>query len=427
MSIQNHDSPASLASEDDDWHARYPGLRARIAAHFARNPDGHLIVGRKPSADAIKLSTSDYLDLGRDRRILAHQRSSLSEGDNDIFMSGAYVQYLDSQRGLEEKFAEYIGTSGSTICQSGFAANHGLIQAVANSETPVYIDMFAHASFWQGARTAQAPTFAFRHNDADHLSNLVEQHGPGVVAVDAIYSTLGDLCELEDIAALCDENDCLLIVDESHSIGACGPGGRGLVAELGLADKVPLRVFSLSKAFVGRGGVIAAPANFIEYYRYEAAPAIFSSAMLPYEIARFERTLDIVAAEDWRRMKLHAAAAQFRSGLLELGYDVSVSESQIIPLVAGPEARTRVLRDALESHGIFGSVFCAPATPRNKSMVRLCINAGLSGFEIEHAVDVFANIRDIVRPDQWPQTTVGRRGRKNGRVVPFGAGAASMT
>lgn len=403
---------------------RYPGLFARMSAHFARHPQSHLIVGQTPTANGIKLSTSDYLGLGSDQRIISHQRSILGEQSDDLFMSGAYVQYLDRQRDLEARFAAYLGTEGSLICQSGFAANHGLIQAVADPETPVYIDMFAHASFWQGAQTAQAPTFGFRHNDANHLSGLIQRHGPGVVAVDAIYSTLGDFCALEDIAELCDALDCLLIVDESHSIGAFGPSGRGLVAELALADKVPLRVFSLSKAFVGRGGVIAGPSNFIEYYRYEAAPAVFSSAVLPYEIARFDRTLDIVQDEQWRRMKLDSAVEQLRAGLLDLGYDVTCSESQIIPLIAGPEERTRVLRDALEDNGVFGSVFCAPATPRNKSMVRLCVNAGNSGYEIERVIDVFAKIHDTVRPDRWPQILTARNRSRNGRIIPIDRAAA---
>jgi CAI-1 autoinducer synthase len=85
-----------------------------------------------------------------------------------------------------------------------------------------------------------------------------------------------------------------------------------------------------------------------------------------------------------------------------LGYNVSVSETQIIPLIAGPEDDTRVLRDALEAHGVMGAVFCAPATPRNRSLVRLCIHSGLENDDIDQVLEACLKIRDQVRPDRWP-------------------------
>jgi CAI-1 autoinducer synthase len=148
--------------------------------------------------------------------------------------------------------------------------------------------------------------------------------------------------------------------------------------------------------------VIAASARFVDYFRYESRPAIFSSVVMPSDIARFSRTLEVVTEERSRRYRLHQLAARLRAGLRGLGYDISPSDSQIVPLVAGPEERTAVLRDALESRGVFGSVFSAPATPKNRSLVRLCVHTGLSEADIDRIVEVCAEIRDIVRPDQWP-------------------------
>jgi len=202
----------------------------------------------------------------------------------------------------------------------------------------------------------------------------------------------------------------MLIVDESHAVGTIGLQGEGLVSHLGLADRVPFRMFSLSKAMVGRGGVIVGSERFIEYFRYESAPAIFSSAVFPNEIARFDATLSVVRGEVHRRSRIAGLSEQLRNGLMEIGYDVSCSESQIVPLIAGPESRTSVLRDELEKHGVLGAVFCAPATPRNRSLVRLCIHNGLQNSDIEHILEVCRKIRDKVRPDRWPNT-YNKRGR----------------
>ncbi len=379
-----------------------PALTERIDGHFADYADGHITLGKTPGPDDIQMATNDYLSLAQDQRIIDSQVKALQTDNSDIYMSGVYIQYLDGQRAFERKMANFLGVEDTVLCQSGYAANEGLIQSLADQETPVYLDFYAHASLWQGAYTAHAPMHAFRHNSAEHLRVQIKHHGPGVVVVDAIYSTLGDLCDLPSIADVCDETGSILVVDESHAIGAIGRNGAGLVAALDMADRVPYRVFSLSKAFVGRGGVVAASARFTEYFRYESRPAIFSSAVLPWEIARFSKTLDIVKRETWRREKLNEGAEFLRNGLGELGYNVDTSQSQIIPLVAGSEANTVVLRDALEQNGVFGSVFCPPATPKNKSLVRLCVNQGLSGYDLERVVDVCRKIRDKVNVDDWP-------------------------
>lgn len=388
-----------------------PSLGRRIDRHFERYPDGHLVHGRAVTASDIVLSGNDYLDIGGDPRILRSQMDCLGEGRDDVFMSGVYTQYLDNQLKLETEYAAWLGAEAAVLCQSGFAANEGLVQATAGRDTPVYVDMFAHASIWQGAAVAHAPAYAFRHNDAEHLRRQIAQHGPGVVVVESIYSTIGDICPLHDIIDVCDAAGCMLIVDESHAVGVIGAQGEGLVSHLGLAGRVPFRVFSLSKAMVGRGGVIVGPARFAEYFRYESAAAVFSSAVLPNEVARFEATLSVVRGEVHRRARVAGLSARLRNGLLEQGYDVSCSETQIIPLIAGPESETALLRDALEANGVIGSVFCAPATPRNRSLVRLCVHSGLDESAIGQVIDVCSSIRDLVRPDRWPGTP-GRRPKR---------------
>ncbi len=402
-----------------------PSLQDRIQAYFDRVVDGNVLHGRAPMASDVMLSGNDYLNIGNDPRIVGEQLDVLARHGEDIFMSGAYAQYLDQQNRLEEEYATWLGAEAAALCQSGFAANEGVIEAIAGPNTPIYIDMFAHASVWQGATVASAPAFAFRHNDAEHLRRQVAKHGPGLVAVESIYSTIGDFCQIYDILDVCEETGCMLVVDESHSIGVIGMQGEGLISHLGLTERVPFRVFSLSKAMVGRGGVVVGPARFVEYFRYESTPAIFSSAIFPNEVARFKATLSVVRGETHRRSRISGLGERLRSGLLERGYDVSCSESQIIPLIAGPESETRRLRDALEANGVVGSVFCAPATPRKRSLVRLCVHNGLDTDQIDYILEVCSRIRDLVRPDRWPAGN-GRRSRGIAATVEVESGSLSV-
>ena len=399
--------------------AELPQVRERIERYYAQYGSGHVTRGRAPGPGALRLNHNDYLGLGGDPRILAAQKAALEADGADTFMSGVYVQHLDGQRQVERQFAAHLGSEDAAICQSGFAANEGLIQALADAQTPVYLDHFAHASLWQGAQAAGAPAVALRHNDLDHLRQQARRHGPGIVCVDSLFSVSGDTCPLEELIDVCEDEGLTLVVDESHAVATIGDDGEGLVAALGLVDRVPFRTFSLSKGFVGRGGIVAASARFIEYFRYESRPAIFSSVVMPSDIARFGKTLEVVTEARRRRYRLHALAARLRQGLTELGYDVRPSRSQIVPLVAGPEERTAVLREALESRGVFGAVFCAPATPKNRSCVRLTVHTGLSEADIDRVIEVCDGIRGIVRPEEWPSLA----GTARRRPAPAGAHA----
>jgi CAI-1 autoinducer synthase len=197
---------------------------------------------------------------------------------------------------------------------------------------------------------------------------------------------------------------CIFVVDESHSLGTHGRQGEGLVASLGLSSKVHFRTASLAKAFAGRGGVILGDARVMEYFRYEARPAIFSSAVLPYDTAGFMAALNVIKTEGWRREKVQSNANQLRAGLKLLGYNMEDSKSQIISLESGVEQQTMVLRDALESRGVFGAVFCAPATPKNRSLIRFSMSANMTPEQIDTILQVCADIREEVGMRNWAST-----------------------
>ena len=369
-------------------------LKGRVDGYYEWIRGGHPVVGRVPSADAIELWSNDYLSLSRHPAIVRAHVDALEGGENDLYMSAAYLNEESTQRRLEKQMAGYLGAEATVLCQSGWCANVGLVQALADKTTPVYLDMYAHASLWDGVRAAQAPTHAFRHNRVEHLARLITQHGPGLIIVDAIYSSTGTICPLREIAELGERTGCILLVDESHSIGVYGANGEGLVPLLGLTDKVHYRTFSLSKAFVTRAGMVAGPQRVMEYFPYEARPAIFSSAVLPHEVAGLSATLQVVQEEDWRRQQLWYNAHYLRRRLSDLGYAVDNSTSQVISLTVGKEEDTIRFRDALEAQGVFGAVFCAPATPRNHSLIRLSVNAGLNEDHLDQVIQACTNIRD---------------------------------
>jgi CAI-1 autoinducer synthase len=377
----------------------------------------HILRGLAPGKDALILQSNDYLSLASHPQIIQAQINTLSQAGNGAVMSAAFLMNRDSpNREFEKRIAQFMGAEDAILCQSGFAANTGLLQSIADETMPVYLDMFAHMSLWEGARSAGARAIAFHHNNVEHLERQIRRNGSGVIAVDSVYSTNGSICPLQEVVAVGKANGCILVVDESHSLGTHGPQGRGMVVQLELSDQVDFCTASLAKAFAGRAGIITCSRRFMDYFMCESRPAIFSSTLLPHEVAGFDATLDIIERDDWRRRKLSDNAAYLRENLSDMGYNVDDSQSQIIALESGLEPQTKILRDALESRGVFGSVFCAAATPKNRSLIRFSVQSSFTLAELDRVLLVCGEIRQEVGLERWAST---RRKQQRSTLTKF--------
>jgi CAI-1 autoinducer synthase len=319
-----------------------------------------------------------------------------------VIQSSVFLHGEHPIRQLERDLASWIGKEDGLICQSGYAANIGLLQAVADEQTPVYLDTLAHTSLWEGVRAARAPAYAFRHNDPAHLDRMMQRHGPGLVVVDSVYSTTGAMCPLIDVLDVTEQHESMILVDESHSLGTHGPRGAGLCAELGVSHRVHFISSSLAKAFAGRAGYFSVSAAMRDYMVTTSYPNIFSSCLLPHEIAGLAATLEVIKSSDEERARLAQMSTRLRESLAQMGYPVHQGTEQIIALEAGSEPATIALRDLLEARGVFGAVFCAPATSRNRAMVRLTLSSSLTDAELSYVEQVAREIAPIVAPQNWP-------------------------
>ena len=364
--------------------------------------------GKPPTSNGIRLDGNDYLGVTGHPRIVRAQVDALRKQQEFVVQSGVFHLNQHPTRELETALAAWVGKDDGFICQSGYTANVGLLQAIADEQTPVYLDALAHASLWEGVHAARAPAHAFRHNDPVHLARMIAKHGPGIVVVDSVYSTTGALCPLVAVLEAAEQGGCMMLVDESHSLGTHGPKGAGLCAELGLSDRVHFITASLAKAFAGRAGFFTAPAHMRHYIFCTSFPNIFSSSLLPHEIAGLAATLEVIRESDDARARLHAHTKRLRESLSDLGYPIHHGSEQIIALESGTEPDTMVLRDHLEDRNVFSAMFCAPATSSKRAMMRLTLNSGLMDSELEHVESVAREIAPLVKPWDWP---IARRAR----------------
>ena len=188
--------------------------------------------------DSILMNDNDYLRLSNDSRLNMAQIVELLNTGSGMQMSGVYIhQEEHPQKVFERAMAAYTSLGAAVLCQSGYTANVGLMEFLNNDymedTPPFYFDMFAHMSFYKGVNSAQGEVIFFRHNNPDSLEKTIRKNGerPGVIVVDSIYSVQGTIAPLYDIQKISRKYGCILVVDESHSLGVFGPGGAGLCKE----------------------------------------------------------------------------------------------------------------------------------------------------------------------------------------------------
>ncbi|MGJ0557699.1 alpha-hydroxyketone-type quorum-sensing autoinducer synthase [Methylocystis sp.] len=394
-------------------------IRRKIELWQGRHP----LQGRSPRPGDIKVRSNDYLCLAGHPHVIESEIAALRAGGHGDAVSRVWIHHeRDIIRSFEQRVAALMLAEDAVLCSSGYTANTGLLQSFAARGTPVFLDMKAHISLHEGVVSAGATPVLFRHNDPQSLDRMLATHGPGLVAVDALYSTDGDIAPLKDFVEVCERHGAALIVDETHSFGVQGPKGAGLVVAAGLAERVHFRTVGLSKAVASRGGFIACSRNNAEFFRYESLPAIFSTSVMQHEVAGFDAVLDIVENEEWRRTNLRANHAYLKQGLDALGYNVTASKAQIIALEAGDIRQTTALRDALEARGVFGAIFFPPATPEKRCLIRFTLNCGLGRRELDRIIAVCADIREEVGMAEWRSTK--RKAADAAKATGFVEGSA---
>jgi 8-amino-7-oxononanoate synthase len=375
------------------------GLYRRL--RMISGPQGpRVVLDGKP---VLLLCSNNYLGLADHPRVRqaaadAAMRWGVGAGASRL-VSGS----MTIHRRLEDSLAEFEGSEACLLFGSGYLANTGIVQALA-PEGLVLSDELNHASIVDGCRLARAETVVYEHADVEHLEwELGKAEGrPALIVTDTVFSMDGDVAPLEEICAVARDHGARVVVDEAHGTGALGPGGRGLVAELGLEDEVDVVVGTLGKALGSYGAYACCSRSMAKWLVNSARTLIFSTALPPPAVAGALAALELLVEQPRRVEKLQAGAAALREELEAQGLDVGDSCTQIVPLVVGCASEAMRTCELALARGVFAQAIRPPTVPMGTSRLRLAVMASHTKSELREAARILAEAVDTVATEPAP-------------------------
>lgn len=356
----------------------------------------------------IMLGSNNYLGLTGDERVKQGALDALHRYGTGLtgsrFLNGTTELHLE----LESELADWLGAEAVLVFTTGHQANLGALGTLLEPGDTVIADSGDHASILDGCILSRAKLRAFRHGRLDLLERRLEaaaQDGGGVlVVVDGVFSMEGDVAPLPEIVELAGRYGARVMVDEAHALGVLGARGAGSCELLGVEDMVDLRMATFSKSLASCGGLIAGPADVIEFLRFQARSFMFTASAVPAAVGAALAAVRICRSAEGRELfaRVLDNAAYLHRGLRQLGFraleptrlaDGTEVVTPVVPVLVGDDWRAGLLWKALYEAGVYVNVALHPAVPPGGALLRTSVMATHDRAILDRALEIFAGVK----------------------------------
>lgn len=328
-------------------------------------------------SNTLDFAGNDYLGLTQDPRVFEAQAEGARQFGAGAGASHLVSGHLEIHDALEEALARWTGRERALLFSTGYMANLGVLQALADRHTALFQDRLNHASLLDGAALSGARSRRFHHRDAVDLDSLLARSecAHKLVVSDGVFSMDGDIADIAPLAAVSQRHNAWLMIDDAHGVGVLGDNGSGCAGSAWSSADVPILVGTLGKALGTAGAFVAGDAELIEHLIQFSRSYIYTTAQPPAIAAATLKALEIVQGEPERRAQLYANIAYFRHEALHLGLPLSDSATPIQPLILGEEARTLSWAVKLQRKGIQVGAIRPPTVPKGEARLRVTLSA----------------------------------------------------
>lgn len=353
----------------------------RIAGRFPRAkyhaPDGSV-------REITIWCSNDYLGMGQHPAVLKAAHEALDAcgagagGTRNI--SGTTRYHVE----LEASLADLHNKQAALVFSSGYVANQGALGTLARllPECVIFSDELNHASMIHGMKESKAEKRIFRHNDVEHLEELlksVDPKRPKLIAFESVYSMEGDIAPIKAICDLAKKYNAMTYLDEVHGVGLYGPRGGGVAEQMGLMDRIDVIEGTFGKAYGAMGGFITGSAPMVDAVRSYASSFIFTTSLPPAVLAAAKAAVDHLKVSDVERMRMRRNVELFKDLLTRADLPFLRGESHIVPLIVGEPNCCREVSDMLlRDYNIYVQPINFPTVPKGTERLRLTATAAHS-------------------------------------------------
>ena len=306
---------------------------------------------------------------------------------------------LDLHIELESKLAEFFGTEAVLLYSTGYQTAQGIIPTLVQSRDEYVVsDKDNHACIVAGqmmAKGIMASLERYKHNDMADLERVLQKlpiDAGKLIVSDGVFSTGGEIVELPKLVALAKKYNAKTLIDDAHSVGVIGKGGRGTASEFNLENEVDLTMGTFSKTFASLGGFVAGKERVINYLKHHSAALIFSASPTPAAVAAALAALDLLKKEPWRVPKLISNANKVRKELTEAGFKIIDGRTAIVPVIVGNDELAFAMWKKLYEAGVFVNVFISPGVPQGRQMMRTSYMSTHEDEHLDFIIDAFKKI-----------------------------------
>jgi 8-amino-7-oxononanoate synthase len=352
------------------------------------------IEGRK----IIMAGSNNYLGLTAHSKVKEAAIKAVEKYGTGCSGSRYLTGTLDLHIELEYRLAKFFNKEAVLLFSTGYQTAQGIIPTLVQRGDYVISDKDNHACIVAGnlmAKGATAEFVRYKHNDMDDLERVIQKL-PGkcgkLIVSDGVFSTGGEIVDLPRLNKIAKDYKARILIDDAHSVGVIGKGGRGTASEFNLENEIDLTMGTFSKTFASLGGFVAGEERVINYIKHYAPALIFSASPTPASVAAALAALDILEAQPELVNKLISNATKMRNALRNLGFNVTEGRTAIVPVIVGDDAVAFKMWRMLYDSGLFVNVFISPGVPPGRQMMRTSYMAAHEDSHLEKIVEIFGSV-----------------------------------
>ena len=346
--------------------------------------------------EVLNFCANNYLGLADHPEVIAAAHKALDDHGFGLASVRFICGTQDLHKQLEKTISGFFGTHDTILYTSCFDANGGLFETLLGPEDAVISDALNHASIIDGIRLCKAQRHRYPNSDMQALEKALQETRncrTRLIATDGVFSMDGFIARLDEITALAEQYDALVMVDDSHSTGFMGRTGRGSAEHLGVMAKIDVFTSTLGKALGGgSGGFTTGRQEIIDLLRQRSRPYLFSNTLPPPLVAASIRVFEMLSGTTELRDKLEDNTRYFRAQMSDAGFDIKPGIHPIVPVMLYDAPLAQEFAAGLLDEGIYVIGFFFPVVPRGEARIRVQLSAAHERHHLDRAVEAFGKV-----------------------------------